>query len=95
MTSRHEYIEKLKVKLDEWDADIEELENRTQQTTAELKSEFEDQLISLRLQRDIARLKLAEMMDASEEAWEDLTQGADEAWDNMMDAIEKAWSHFK
>ena len=95
MTTRHEYVEKLKEKLDEWDANIDELETMAQKTTAELKYEFDDQLTSLRLQRDIARLKLAEMMDASEEAWEDLIQGADEAWGSMKDALDKAWSHFK
>lgn len=95
MTTRHEYIEKLKVKLDEWDADIDELEARAEKTTVELKFEFEDQLKSLRLQRDIARLKLSEIMDASEEAWDDVIQGADEAWSSMRDALEKAWTHFK
>lgn len=95
MTTRHEYIEKLKEKLDQWDADIEEFEAMAEKTRAELKFELEDQLTSLRIKRDIARLQLSEMMDASEEAWEDLTKGADEAWGNMKDAIEKAWSHFK
>lgn len=95
MITRHEYIEKLKVKLDEWDADIDEFEDKAAKAKADLKFELEDQISLLRLKRDIARLKLSEIMDASEEAWEDVIQGADEAWGNMMDALEKAWSHFK
>lgn len=93
MTTRHEYIEKFKNKLDEWDADIDVLEAKAQQTTAELKVEFVDQLASLRVKRDIAKLKLAEMMDASEEAWEDIKAGTDEAWTSLKQAIEKARSH--
>jgi chromosome segregation ATPase len=95
MTTRHEYIEKLKDKLDEWDSDIDTLEEKAQHAKADLKFEYEDQLTALRRKRDDAKLKLAELMDASEDAWDDLKQGADEAWDSLKAAIEKALSHFK
>jgi uncharacterized coiled-coil DUF342 family protein len=95
MTTRHKYIEKLKNKLDEWDNEIDELEAKAQQTGAELKFELEDQIASLKLKRDQARLNISEIMNASEEAWEDLKEGADEAWTNLKQAIEKAWSHYK
>ena len=94
MTNRHEYIEKFKGKLDEWDADIDEIESKTQKTKADLKFELEDQITSLKVKRDIAKLKLSEIKDASEEAWEDVKQGAEEAWGDLKDAIEKARSHF-
>ena len=94
MTTRHEYIEKFKNKLDEWDADIDVLELKARETTDELKVELVDQLASLRVRRDIAKLKLAEIKDASEEAWEDIKGGADEAWSSLKQAIEKARSHF-
>ena len=94
MTTRHEYIEKFKIKLDEWDTDIDKLEVRAQQATADLKFEIEDQLTSLRVKRDLARLKLAEIADASEEAWEDIKTGADEAWSSLKEAVDKARSHF-
>ena len=94
MTTRHEYIEKFKNKLDEWDADIDVLEVKARETTDELKVELVDQLASLRVRRDIAKLKLAEIKDASEEAWDDIKEGADEAWNSLMQAIDKARSHF-
>ena len=94
MTTRHEYIEKFKNKLDEWDADIDELEAQAQKTRADLKFELEDQITSLKVKRDIAELKLSEIKDASEEAWEDFKTGAEEAWGDLKDAIEKARSHF-
>ena len=94
MTTRHEYIEKFKNKLDEWDADIGELEAQAQKTKAELKFELEDQITSLKVKRDIAKLKLSEITDASEEAWEDVKTGAEEAWADIRTAIEKARSHF-
>jgi uncharacterized protein Yka (UPF0111/DUF47 family) len=94
MTSRHEYINKLKEKLDEWDADIDELEERAQKTKTEIEFELKDQITTLKLKRDIVKLKLSEIMDASEEAWEDIKAGAEEAWADVKDAMEKAKSHF-
>ncbi|MGB5279443.1 MAG: hypothetical protein WBO16_13915 [Gammaproteobacteria bacterium] len=95
MTTRHEYIEKLKIKLDEWDNDIDELEAKALKTKSEIKYEVEDQVKSLRLKRDLARMKMSEIKDASEEAWEDLKEGADEAWLSLKEAMDKAWSHYK
>jgi len=94
MTTRHEYIEKLKEKLDEWDADIDDFEDKAKKTKADLKFELDDQIKSLRLKRDIAELKFSEIKDASEDAWEDVKEGAEEAWSNLKDAIDKARSHF-
>ena len=94
MTSRHEYIDKLKDKLDEWDADIDELEERAQKAKTNLEFELKDQITALKLKRDIAKLKLAEIKDASEEAWEDIKAGAEEAWADVKDAMDKAKSHF-
>jgi hypothetical protein len=95
MNTRHDYIEKLKIKLDEWDNDIDELEAKALRAKSEIKYEVEDQIKSLRLKRDIASMKMSEIKDASEEAWEDLKEGADEAWLNLKEAIDKAWSHYK
>ena len=94
MTTRHEYIETLKNKLDEWDADIDELEASAQQTTSDLKYELEDQIKSLKIKRDIAQTKLSELVDAGEEAWQDIKEGVDEAWTSLRLAIEKARKHF-
>ncbi len=94
MTTRHEYIEKFKEKLDEWDTDIDELEAKAQKAKAGMKNELDDQITSLRLKRDLARFKLSEIKDASEEAWEDVKGGAEEAWADLKDAMGKAKSHF-
>jgi hypothetical protein len=95
MTTRREYIEKLKTKLDEWDADIDELEANALKTKADLKYELEDQIASLKIKRDIARAKLLELMDSGEDAWQDIKDGVDEAWNSLKLAIEKARSHFQ
>ncbi len=70
------------------------LEAKAQKAKADLKFELEDQITSLKVKRDIAELKLSEIMDASEEAWEDFKTGAEEAWTDLKNAMEKARSHF-
>ena len=40
------------------------------------------------------KLKLNEIRDSSEEAWEDIKVGAEEAWADVKDAMKKAKSHF-
>lgn len=95
MTTRHDYIEQFKEKLDEWDSEIDELEAKAQKARADIKFEVEDQLTSLRAKRDLAKLKIAEIKDASEDAWLDLKAGADDAWGSLKHALEKAWSHYR
>lgn len=94
MTTRHQYIEMLKNKLDEWDVEIDKFEESARKASADFKFELDDQLASLRLQRENAKLRLGEILDASEDAWVDIKQGADEAWSSLRQAIEKARSHF-
>ncbi len=94
MTTRHDYIQKLKDKLDEWDADIDEFEASAQRAKADIKYELEDQITSLKVKRDLAKLKLAELVDSGEEAWQDIKEGADEAWSSLKAAVDKARSHF-
>ena len=94
MTSRHEYIDKLKDKLDEWDADIDELEERAQKAKTNLEFELKDQITALKLKRDIAKLKLSEIRDASKDEWEDIKAGAEKVRVDGKDAIDKAKSHF-
>ena len=94
MTTRHDYIQKFKDKLDEWDADIDEFEANAQRAKADIKYELEDQITSLKVKRDLAKLKLAELVDSGEEAWQDIKEGADEAWSSLKAAVDKARSHF-
>lgn len=95
MTSRDEYLDKFKIKLDEWNAEIEKLENRAQEAQADAKINYDKQLASLREMRDEAQQKFAEMQNASNEAWDAMVRGTEEAWQTWMGAFHEARSKFK
>ena len=52
MSKRDEYVEKLKVKLAEWNADLAKLEAKTEHAKEYLKEIYHAEIDALRQQRD-------------------------------------------
>lgn len=94
MTTRDEYVSKLKGQLDRWNADMAKWEVQAKAAQADAKKRFEEQLNLVRAQREKALYNLKLLEGASNAAWSDFTRGADEAWDRMRAAIDKARTHF-
>ncbi len=95
MTTRKEYVEQLKTKLDEWNADIGKWEEKARGAKADMQINYEMTLDNLRKRRDEATARLKEVQASSEEAWKDLKAGADSAWAAMREAFDKARTHFQ
>jgi predicted nuclease with TOPRIM domain len=95
MIDRKVYIEKMKAKMDEWDADLEKLQATTQSAQADMKVQYEEQMARLRQQQDEAREMLSKMTEASEAAWEDMRKGMEAAWTATNQAFIDAFSRFK
>lgn len=95
MTTRNEYVENLKTRLDEWNADLAKWEAKARTARTDLRIEYEMQLETLRKLREEATEKLGEVQAAAGEAWKDLSSGADEAWGLMREAFDKARTHFQ
>jgi len=94
MSKRDEYVEKLKVQLDEWNAEVRRWEAKAKGTQADVRIEYEKQLEAFRRQRDQAMEQMRQVQAAAGDAWLDLTRGADDAWAKAREAFEKARSHF-
>ena len=95
MSERDAYVQKMKAKLDEWNADIEKLEAQTRKAQAEVKVRYEKQLSELKANRDAATQKLREMQNASADAWEAMRRGTEAAWADMAKAFREAAERFK
>lgn len=95
MNKRDEYLEKLKVQLDEWNAQVTKWEAKTKEAQAGARVEYEKQLQAFRGQRDQALEQMRRVKGAAGDAWIDLARGADDAWAKMREAFEKARSHFQ
>jgi uncharacterized coiled-coil DUF342 family protein len=95
MQTRNEYIEQLKNKLDEWNAELAKWEAKARGAKTDLQIEYEMRLDALRKQRDEAAARLKEVQASSGEAWKELKAGADSAWAAMREAFDKARAHFQ
>ena len=95
MQTRKEYVEQLKIKLDEWNAEIAKWEEKARSKKNDLTIDYEMKMDDLRKKRDEATVKLKEVQASSEEAWKELKAGADSAWAAMREAFDKAKNHFQ
>lgn len=97
MSQRDVYEQKLRAKLDEWQAEIDLLraKARSVHADANVEKEQEEEAERLEKQRDEMRERLNKMRDASDDAWDDLKDGAERAWGSISDSFEKARSRFK
>ncbi len=92
---RDAYVQKLKAKMDEWNAEIDKIEAKADQAEAESKIEYEKQLKDLRAKRKDVEDKMAKLQQAGDGAWEDLKIGIESAWDSLGNAVKSAASRFK
>ncbi len=95
MNNRNEYVESLKLHLDQWNSEITKWEAKARVARTDLRIDYEMQLESLRKQRDEAKEKLETLQKSAGDAWQDLAKGADQAWASMREAIDKASAHFQ
>ena len=92
---RDETVERMKKALDNWNARIAEWEQGMNDAQASMKSHYQEQVDSLRAQREEAVRKLAQIQDSSEAAWKETSKGFEQAWQDIADGFENAWSEFK
>jgi lipid II:glycine glycyltransferase (peptidoglycan interpeptide bridge formation enzyme) len=95
MDSRQDYLEKLKLKLDEWNAKIDELEVQAKLAEMENREKYESELARLKKQRDELIDRIDKMRDSGEKAFEELRAGAEQAWDSLAEAYKRAREQFK
>ncbi|MGD8785393.1 MAG: hypothetical protein PVF28_05480 [Thioalkalispiraceae bacterium] len=95
MSMKEAYEKKLQAQLDEWGLEIDKLKAKADKAEAEVQLEYYKQIEELRLMQEEANRKLAELKEASDDAWEDLKAGIDSAWDSLSNALKSAVSRFK
>ena len=92
---RKAYEEKIEAQLEEWNAQIALLRTRADKARAEAKIEYYKTIEALQHRQDEARVKLHELKDAGDEAWEDLKTGTEKAWAEVKATFHSAASKFK
>jgi Ribonuclease G/E len=92
--AKQAYQEKVKAEIDKLNAQIDELKAKAAQAKAETSVEYNSQLEELYVKRDTVQAKLAEIQQAGEEAWQELTAGFEKAIHDLSTGVESALAKF-
>lgn len=92
---RDEFVSRFKAKLDEWNADIDELETRAERAGVKARGEAGKLLQGLRDKRDAVEQALKEVGQHVGEAWHDMREGIEEAGEDLRAGISDARNRFK
>jgi len=95
MDKKEEYIQKLDAQLREWSTKIDELNAKAEKAKGDIKKEYTRQLEALKALQESAVKRLAEMTEASGQAWEELKVGAEKAWHELKTSLDSAMAKFK
>lgn len=94
-TTRKNFIETLKGRLDDLDARIKKLELKGKEFEGEARKEYEKRLQDLREKRRHVDRKLDELRAAGEEKWQALKDEAEHTWKALSSSFNYFKSHFK
>ncbi|HIJ88181.1 MAG TPA: hypothetical protein HPP97_10965 [Desulfuromonadales bacterium] len=95
MSNRDEYVQKMQAKLEEWNADIDSLTAKASEVSEDVRSEYNEQIASLKTKEAAARQKIEELQQAGESAWEDLKAGIELARTAIGEAVDSARARFR
>jgi len=95
MNERDAYVEKMKAKLDEWNAELDQLSAKMSAAEADANLEYQKTKKQLIKQRDEAIQRLDSLQSASENAWQDMRKGFESAWGIMGKTFSDAMDRFK
>ena len=92
---RDAYVQKMKAKIDEWNADIDKLTAKADQAEADAKIRYHQRLEELHAKRQVMEDKIADLQSAGESAWEELKQGVESSWQSWKESFTKAKTAFE
>ena len=94
MAAREVYIDKLKARLDLWNAELGRIESKAHAAQADVRIELERIADELHRKRDEAGKRMRKLERSREDAWEDLKGGAESAFVKLGEAFERARQRF-
>jgi len=95
MRSRDEWVETAKNKLDDWNAEIDRLEEKARDARQEQEARYQRAMAELERKRAEVREKLAEIQEAGDAAWDELKDGARKSLDVLSEAFRAALEEFR
>lgn len=95
MNDKELYQQKKQAQLDEWQAELDKLKAKTSGASADKQLELNKDIEALEAKIEDGRTKLAEIEQASDDAWESIKDGVESAWDSLKSGFSDAADKFK
>ena len=91
MSKRDDYIEKMKLQLDELNAKMSRVELKAKEAKEDARDKYREEMDKLRAQSKIAVAKLDEIKAAGEDTWETMVT----EMEKVRDAFKHSVNYFK
>jgi predicted nucleic acid-binding Zn-ribbon protein len=91
MSKRDEYVEKIKLQLDELNAKMTALENKAQDVKDDARDKYKEEMRKLQHQSKLAVAKLDELKAAGEDSWASMVA----EMEKVRDAFKHSFNYFK
>jgi hypothetical protein len=91
---RDAYVEKLKMKMDEYTAEIDRLQTGAHEAQMTGVASYQKYVIELQAKHQVLKEKMVELHHAGEGAWEEVKNGVDTAWKTLEESLETAKAKF-
>ena len=95
MSTRDEYVARMKRELDEWSAEMDALEARAHEAREDAKVKYQEQLSALHTKRLEGEKRLQAIKAATGDSWEQLKADSDNVWEAFKDSVRAFKAHFK
>ena len=95
MSTKELYKQKMQAQLDEWEAEIDRFKAKASGASANAQLDLNKDINALKGKIEQGKTKLAEIAEASDDAWESIKEGVDSAWDSLKSAVSDAKLKFK
>jgi hypothetical protein len=95
MGKKDEYFTTMESEIKKWDAEVDKLNAKGEQMSADMRAGYDTQVKAMRADRDLAHAKLEEIRTANESAWEHMQSGVEAAWTSMKNGLTKAAAQYK
>lgn len=95
MNRRDEFFDRLKQRIDDWNREIEQLEQKVASLKSDLKTRYQHRLEELKVKRGNAEAKLEALRASGEGAWDKMQKEAEQAWTAFKEAVNTFKSHYR
>ncbi len=94
MQNRDQYVEDLKKKLDEWNEQIDKVENQMKDATDEARARYEGQVAEMKKHAADAEEKMQGLIKSQSDEWDKHRATFEAAWTDIAAGFGRAWSRF-